>query len=1552
MEELEVPWSIIDTFFKDNPRALVQHQLSSFNDFFGGGIQRIMKEKNPIRITKQQDPITKDFHLKCNLYFGGKNGDKLYFGKPIIYDDERAHFMYPNEARLRNMTYGVTVHYDIDVEYTYTELDGTVTELERTVEKVLLGRFPIMLMSNLCILNGLEPNTRFNMGECRNDHGGYFIIDGKEKCIISQEKFADNMLYVRGKGNELYSHSAEIRSVSEDASKPVRTVGVRIVRPTPRLTNNQIVVSVPNVRKPVPLFILMRALGIESDREIIQYCLLDMEKYKHYIDLFIPSVHDAGTLFTQELCLKYIASLTKGKTIPTVLDILMNYFLPHVGELNFQEKAYFVGYMVRELLMVYTGEKKPTDRDNFKFKRIEVSGSLLYDLFKEYYTIQQKQIFQLIDKEYFFNQDAYSRSVEGWVNLIEGNYRDYVKERVVEVGFRKAFKGNWGSEAHTKRDGIVQDLNRLSFNSFLSHLRKLNLPLDASAKIVGPRMLHSSQWGIIDPVDTPDGANIGLHKHMAIAAHISNGCSARDIIRWLPRHISFKSLLESKPEYLAATTKIMVNGRWVGNTPEPEDAINLMRNCKRLGIIPIQFSMHWHVETNTIHIYTDAGRMCRPIYYIDQKTGKPSYQREGVFDKIIAGTVSWKELVSGFGKKTDENYDVNGCKVYDTPKDLYDVDDLNKLMSVRAPIEFIDSAEEEVALIAMDTKQLRKKNNRKGGGSGSGSGSGNDGVGVADSVNSGYTHLEIHPSLMLGVMGNQIVFPENNQLPRDLFSCGQSKQGVSVYHSNYQNRIDKMGVVLNYGQTPVVKSRYMEYLSHEQHPYGENLIVAIMSYNGYNTEDAILFNGGSVARGMFRITYYNSYEAYEESSKIGNNEVDTRFANVQDHNVVGIRPGYDYGYLDEHGLIKENTQIDEKMVVIGKITTNISDPTNSLDSSVVPKKGQKGFVDRTFITESQEGQRLAKVRIREQRPPAIGDKFCSRCGQKGTCGLIIEEKDMPFTAEGVRPDIIINPHALPSRMTIGQLVETLMGKACLIHGSFGDCTAFNNKGLKQKAFGDMLQQSGFHNSGTELLYNGMTGEQMESAIFIGPTYYMRLKQMVKDKINYRARGPRTVLTRQTVHGRAKDGGLRIGEMERDGLIAHGLSAFLEESLMVRGDEYYMAVCNTTGAVSIYNQSRNIFLSPFADGPINFKSGLDDTLNIENITRFGKSFSIVRVPYALKLLMQELQTMNIQLRIITEANVDQLTSMTSNRELRFKLGLDDSVEPKKFGVLAKEAVRPTGRRNKASASASASAVSPGKSPRREADANANAYAYPYQTEQGQGQDQYRDEYRDYGYADDDEERGDYGYDYRGMEQGVGVGFDANANRGMQPYYGDEEEKQVEGEAEQAGFLGGGNEQMQMQMPMQNNMQVPLYVDEHQMMQMQMNGGGGHAPMSNLEGQGQQMQPQTNQQGGQTGQTGVTLNQFFGGSNPTIMSMDGGNQQNSEAIGGAEVAGSQSAVDKILGVVKGAKNADANTHTSIQTTTNNNENPNENSGSSLFNFAKVVVNKITGGDDKSD
>jgi len=631
MEE-QFPWLIIKKYFNDNPNYLVSHHLDSYNSFFNEDIKRIFKEKNPIRIMKEQDPDTNEFGLKCEMYLGGKNGDRLYYGKPVIYDDNREHFMYPNEARLRNMTYGITIHYDVEVDFFM--LNQETQEMETStmlLEKILLGRFPIMLQSDLCILNGLDKQVRFQLGECRNDKGGYFIIDGKEKCVVCQEKFGDNMLYIRDKANDTYSHSAEIRSVSEDASKPIRTLSIKIVSPSNTLSNNNIVVIIPNVRSPVPLFILMRALGIESDRDIIDFCLLDREKYDNYVDLFIPSIHDAGRIFNQEVALKYIAMLTKGKTIPHALEILTNYLLPHIGEMNFNEKAYFIGYMTKQLLMVYTKEMKATDRDNFAYKRIELTGSLLYDLFKEYYNIEQKHIFQRFDKEYYY-KGIYKKN---FTSLIELNYKEFFGERIVEAGFRKAFKGNWGSETHTKREGVVQGVNRLSFNSFISHMRKLNLPLDASAKIVGPRLAHTTQWGIIDPIDTPDGGNVGLHKSMTITATVTKGYSAKPMIKWLRMNASMLLLNECTPIILSNLCKVIVNGQWVGAIAEPREVEERMKTLRRVAIIPTFTSIYWNIKKNTLFIYTDAGRICRPIFYVDNKSNKPSYNNESILEKSI-----------------------------------------------------------------------------------------------------------------------------------------------------------------------------------------------------------------------------------------------------------------------------------------------------------------------------------------------------------------------------------------------------------------------------------------------------------------------------------------------------------------------------------------------------------------------------------------------------------------------------------------------------------------------------------------------------------------------------------------------------------------------------------------------------------------------------------------------------------------------------------------------------------------------------------------------------
>ena len=1384
-------WKIIDSYFNDNPQCLVAHHIESYNDFFTSGIYQIFKEKNPVRVNSNYDATIGEYRNQCSMFMGGKDGSKLKFGKPVIYDNGTPHYMFPNEARLRNMTYAMTIHYDIEVEFIrileegegpdiiappelltaieeelensasglvsggnykvdmsqlreqYTvkmkalnekreggeavdseavgstrapdfenvilggsqeggarekvsgikDKDSMKKKKTRTLnarlakttaietasireateksmvspniqkhtivlENIYLGKFPIMVQSDFCILSGLEPNIRFQMGECRNDKGGYFIIDGKEKAIVPQEKFADNMLYIRKydeeKGDNEFLYSSEIRSVSENPSKPIRTLSIKIVAPSKTLTNKNIVVNIPNVRKPVPLFIVFRALGILSDKDIITMCLLDIEKFDSMTELFIPCIHEAGGIMTQRAALKFIAILTKGKTITHALEILSDYFIPHVGENNFIQKSYYLGYMVFRLLKVYMGVEEPTNRDNFKYKRIDTTGTLLYDLFREYYTIYQREIQQGFEQRLHFNQKIYANDLP---ILIQQNMREVFSFRALDQGFKKAFKGNWGAYTHTKRIGVVQDLNRLSYLTALNHLRKTVLNLDSSVKLVGPRLLHTSQWGYFDPIDSPDGANIGLHKHLSIATYITKGISREPVIRWLREKVNLKLVEECGPTLLSKMTRVILNGLWAGSVDSPIDCVEKIKLFRRNALLPIYISVSFDIKENTIFIYCDAGRLTRPLFYKDNLTGMFGFEESSIYKQIDSGEFSWRELTSGFVDKTgDKSFDPKALKIYEVPE-LYGGSErnpakLDKFLKLKAVIDYVDTSESENILVALNMRTLTNEPPGKTG--------------------KKYTHLEIHESMTFSLMMNMVPFPENNPGTRNSFSCGQSKQAVSMYSTNHQVRMDKAAVVLVNGETPLVKTRFLDYICNEENTYGENAIVAIMSYTGYNMEDSVLINEGALKRGLFRTTYYSTYEAREEVKENGGSKSKSVFTNIENTpNVIGLKPGFEYNHLNEYGLIKEGTPVHDKMIMIGMTNMDSTNSASSLfgvrsDESIGPKKGQLGIVDKSFITDGEEGQRIAKVRIREIRIPALGDKMAARSGQKGTVGLVIPEEDMPFTRDGLRPDIIINPHAIPTRMTIGQLVEMIAGKAAVHMGAFADCSAFNNEGTKIGEFGEILTKLGYHSSGEEVLYNGYTGQQIESRIYMAPTYYMRLKHMVKDKVNFRALGPRSALTRQTVGGRANDGGLRIGEMERDSIIAHGATSFLTESMMERGDKYHMAVCNNTGMIAIYNTSKNLFMSPMADGPLKFVGSFTgNEMNVENITKFGRNFSIVRIPYTLKLLIQELQTTNIQMRIITEDNLQQIENMTFSKNITKLTGLNSMEEIIKY-----------------------------------------------------------------------------------------------------------------------------------------------------------------------------------------------------------------------------------------------------------------------------------------------
>ena len=598
---------------------------------------------------------------------------------------------------------------------------------------------------------------------------------------------------------------------------------------------------------------------------------------------------------------------------------------------------------------------------------------------------------------------------------------------------------------------------------------------------------------------------------------------------------------------------------------------NYLVSKKRLGVINIYTSISFNPDLNEINIYTDGGRCCRPLFIVDNGTLRITKQE---LTEVQIKNYTWNNLIIG-GINT-QNPMYNSVES-DLPKNLCE-----------GVIEYIDTEESESKLIAMNSQDLKKKDQH-------------------------FSHCEIHPCLILGVLGSMIPFSNHNQSPRNTYQSAMGKQAMGIYMTNYRNRMDTMAHILNYTNKPLVNTRIGKLLPSDGVPNGLNVIVAICTYTGYNQEDSILLNKSAVDRGLFRSTFYRTYK--DDEKKIQSSGQEERFMKPDKSLTKGMKPG-EYEKLQDNGFVPKNTYVDSNDIIIGKVmpikNKNKNEKFIYRDISTFLRSNESGFIDEIYTNRNGEGHKFCKVRVRSDRVPTIGDKFSSRHGQKGTCGMIINEEDMPFTKDGIRPDIIVNPHAIPSRMTIAQLIECILGKACTLIGGFGDGTSFMNTTVENVS--KLLEQQGFEGSGNEFLYNGFNGKQLDCKIFMGPTFYQRLKHMVEDKIHSRSTGPMVLLTRQPAEGRARDGGLRFGEMERDCMIAHGSLQFLKERMIDVSDNYRVFVCKECGLIAAVNPEHGVYSCKKCKNYVNF--------------------SEVRIPYACKLLMQELESMSIAPRFLT------------------------------------------------------------------------------------------------------------------------------------------------------------------------------------------------------------------------------------------------------------------------------------------------------------------------------
>lgn len=1174
-------WDVVNEYFKPNKGSqLVKHQIESFNDFVLRKIEQIIEGFNPIEINHTYNPETEKFKYCLTLKI--ENPTLL---KPIIYEkDGSTKNMTPNDARLRNFTYSSIVNVDLSITArTLDENDEYEVESKR-INGVSLGKIPIMVKSNYCILK----NKSIESNECKYDYGGYFLISGNEKVVISQDRISENKTFVFVNNKvSTYGHIAEIRSVQENRLGVPKITSIKLGS-KPNQFGRYIRVNIHHIKTDIPLFILFKAFGLTNDKEIIEYIVynVDSEIGTLVASHLMACVEEANQILCQRDAIEYLAKYlnitgypreymsNKINRINIVRNVLEKEVLPHVGK-DLKKKALYLGSMVNKLIQCFIGIKEFDDRDSYINKRVDTPGVLLASIFRQYYGKMIKDMKNMVQKEI---------NVGGWkvtnklINVINKvNVYKIVKSTIIDSGLRYALStGNWGIKSNKNKQGVAQVLNRMSYNATLSHLRRVNTPIEKSGKLIQPRKLHATQWGVICPAETPEGASVGLVKNLAMMANIticSNSTNIKEMVVDELGVIPFGVNGNYDVGMFHNNTKIVINGDIIGVHYEPNILYQRLKSLKQKGCINVYTAIIWNFRSNEILISTEGGRCVRPLLIVDDINGVSKCRlTKSVMEKIQQGKITWRELVTGSGRM--------------------DVDD--------SIIEYMDVEETNSAMIAMRYDELVKKT------------IGEKNIGRVTPHR--FTNLEIHPSLIMGVLASCIPFSDHNQAPRVAYQASMGKQALGIYTSNFRHRYDTMGNILNYSQRPLVKTNMSSILNNDDLPCGVNAIVAIATYTGFNQEDSVILNKSSIDRGLFTSTYYRTYKELNNKNHSNGEE---EFFTKPDTNVVKNVKPYNYDKLDETGFVPENTFVQSGDVIIGKVMpTKVDTVIQYKDNSSTLKNNEIGFIDRNgandkyFTNTNGDGYNFAKVRIRSDRQPTIGDKVSSRHGQKGTCGMMYRQEDMPFTADGLVPDIIVNPHAIPSRMTIGQLMECIMGKACAHLGTYGNATAFN--GITVDSISDILEKCGMERHGNEIMYNSRTGEQIHTEIFIGPTYYQRLKHMVCDKIHSRSNnGPVVLLTRQPAEGRARDGGLRLGEMEIECHWAHGIMQFLKERFMECSDNYRVFICKKCGLMANVNPEKNIY----------------NCRNCKNIN----DFSEIRIPYAMKLLTQEVQTMGIAAR---------------------------------------------------------------------------------------------------------------------------------------------------------------------------------------------------------------------------------------------------------------------------------------------------------------------------------
>ncbi|XP_075087031.1 DNA-directed RNA polymerase III subunit 2 [Nicotiana tabacum] len=1115
-------YQLVPEFLK--VRGLVKQHLDSFNYFVKTEIKKIVQANKEIRSIL--DP---NIYLKYN---------DVHIGEPSIMVDGVTEKLNPQKCRLCDLTYAAPIY--VDIEYT-TGSHGQISV--QTKKNVTIGRMPVMLRSCCCVLYGKDEEELAKLGECPLDPGGYFVIKGTEKVILIQEQLSKNRIII-----DTDKKGCVQASVTSSTEK---TKSKTIVK----MEKEKVYLELNMFKTKVPIMIVMKAMGMESDQEVVQMIGRD----PRFSALLLPSIEECADLkvYTQQQALEFLESdkmlkmssysagpVEKGAR---ALSILRDIFLANVPvhQHNFRKKCIYVAVMMRRMMEAILNKDAMDDKDYVGNKRLELSGQLLSLLFEDLFKTMNDEARKTVDA--LLARPSRSSRLD---------ISPFIAKDSITVGMERTLStGNWDVKRfRMHRKGMTQVVARLSYIGSLGHMTKISPQFEKSRKVSGPRALQPSQWGMLCPCDTPEGEACGLVKNLALMTHVTTDEDEHPIIS-LCYCLGVEDLeqLSAEELHMPSSYLIILNGLILGKHRSPQRFANAMRKLRRAGKIGEFISIFVNEKQRSVYIASDGGRVCRPLVIADKGVSRIKEQH-------------MKELRDGV-----RNFD------------SFLKDGL---------IEYLDVNEENNSLIALYEKEATPET----------------------------THIEIEPFTILGVCAGLIPYPHHNQSPRNTYQCAMGKQAMGNIAYNQLSRMDTLIYLLVYPQRPLLTTRTIELVGYDKLGAGQNATVAVMSYSGYDIEDAIVMNKSSLDRGFGRCIVMKKYSAtclkYEN--------------NTSDRIIKPQRQGYEaerMQILDEDGLASPGEIIRPHDIYINKESptvtrTPVSSPMSLPDSAYKPSRqtykgpeGETPVVDRVALHSDKNNNLCIKFMIRHTRRPEIGDKFSSRHGQKGVCGTIVQQEDFPFSERGICPDLIMNPHGFPSRMTVGKMIELLGSKAGVSCGRFHYGSAFGEPSGHADTvdtISETLVKHGFSYNGKDFIYSGITGMPLQAYIFMGPIYYQKLKHMVLDKMHARGSGPRVMITRQPTEGRSRNGGLRVGEMERDCLIAYGASMLIYERLMISSDPFEVQVCRKCGLLGYYNYK--------------LKTG------ICSMCKNGENISTMKLPYACKLLIQELQSMNIVPRL--------------------------------------------------------------------------------------------------------------------------------------------------------------------------------------------------------------------------------------------------------------------------------------------------------------------------------